>query len=174
MPERPVECSHCKKSVKVVYKEISGDSIVTSEMCEDCPILKQKLHGETALIAPTPAGAKVDGAAGLCCGICRTTLESVKMGNPLGCSECYVVFADQLFGELAATDKIAPRLKKILESKKTQPLLHVGKSPTKNGEIAPSSRITALNEALNEALRKENYEEAARLRDQIKDLMERK
>jgi protein-arginine kinase activator protein McsA len=34
--------------------------------------------------------------------------------------------------------------------------------------------LTALNEALNEALKAENYEEAAMLRDQIKQIMEKK
>ncbi len=37
-------------------------------------------------------------------------------------------------------------------------------------EINPSLRILALNEALNEMLKSEKYEQAAWLRDQIKAL----
>lgn len=170
MAERPVECSHCKKAIACVYKEIARDVILVTDMCADCPILQQKLHGTEA---PSLATEKVTEAdAGLCCGNCRTTLESVKMGNPLGCSECYEVFSDLLISELIAADEIPSRIKKEIAQKKNQPL-HIGKTPSKPLSIPSSSRLTALNEALNEALKKENYEQAAWLRDQIKDLKEK-
>jgi protein arginine kinase activator len=73
---------------------------------------------------------------------------------------------------LIATDRIPSRIKKEFPAKKTQPL-HLGKSPNKPLTIPSSSRLTALNEALNEALKKENYEQAAWIRDQIKDLTEK-
>ncbi len=165
MSERNIECSHCKKPIKVIYKEIVGDLIIITEMCADCPILQQKLHGRPS---PGVGGAEM----GLCCGTCRTTLESVRMGNPLGCSECYAVFSDVITSELVATNKISPRLKKEQIMKKNQPL-HTGKTPGKATEVPSSSRLTALNVALNEALKKENYEQAAWIRDQIKALTDK-
>lgn len=169
MADRPLECSHCKKAVKVVYKEIAGGSIITTEMCADCPILEHRLHG-------TPFASKkeglAEGEAGLCCGKCLTAMETIKMGNPLGCSECYNVFSEILISELAAGNKISPRLQKAIGMKKNQPI-HVGKSPNKSADIPSSSRLTAMNEALNEAVKKENYEQAAWLRDQIKALTEK-
>ena len=69
-------------------------------------------------------------------------------------------------------DMLPARLEKGISRKKSQPL-HIGKSPSIPVEMPASSRLTALNEALNEALKKENYEQAAWLRDQIKDLMEK-
>jgi protein arginine kinase activator len=167
MAERPVECGHCKKPIKVVYKEIVGDSIMCTEMCADCPILQQKLHGQS--LEPQSREGLTETEAGLCCGNCRTTLESIQMGNPLGCSECYAVFSDVLISELSTADKIPPRIKKDILTKKTQPL-HIGKSPNKPLTIPSSSRLTALNEALNDALKRENYEQAAWIRDQIKAL----
>lgn len=171
MAERPVECSHCKKPVKVVYKEIVDNNIIVTEMCADCPILQQKLHGQMA--EQILHEGLIETEAGLCCGNCRTALDSIKMGNPLGCSECYAVFADVLVSELAASEKLPARIKKDILTKKTQPL-HLGKSPNKSLTIPPSSRLTALNEALNEALKKENYEQAAWIRDQIKALTKEK
>jgi protein arginine kinase activator len=168
MAERPVECSHCKKSIKVIYKEIVDNSIICTETCADCPVLQQKLHGQSIEI--TPREGLTETEAGLCCGNCRTSLESIKMGNPVGCSECYAVFSDVLIAELIATDKIPGPLKKEIALKKTQPL-HIGKSPNKPLTIPSSSRLTALNEALNDALKRENYEQAAWIRDQIKALM---
>ncbi len=170
MSERNIECNHCKKPVKVIYKEIVGELIIETEMCGDCPILQQKLHGK-AQIPLNRENLSVE-ERGLCCGTCRTTLESVQTGNPLGCSECYAVFSDILVSELKATHKISPRLKKEQIMKKNQPL-HIGKTSGKTAEIPVSSRLTALNEALNDAVRKENYEQAAWIRDQIKELKDK-
>jgi protein arginine kinase activator len=170
MADKPVECSQCKKAVKVTYKEIVDTSIVCTEMCADCPVFQQRLHGQS--ITPASREGLMETEAGLCCGNCRTTLESVKMGNPLGCSECYSVFSDLLVAELIASDRIPSRIKKEFPTKKTQPL-HLGKSPLESLTIPSSSRLTALNEALNEALKKENYEQAAWIRDQIKDLTQK-
>lgn len=168
MAERPVECSHCKKSIKVIYKEIVNNSITVTEMCADCPVLAHKLQGEV-----TAKEGKVEEAMGLYCGHCHTSLESVKTGNPLGCSECYNVFADFLISDLIAAEEVPPLLQKNLKVKKAQ-LIHIGKSPKKPAVIAPPAKLTALNEALNEAIKRENYEQAASLRDQIKALLETK
>ena len=165
MSERPLECGHCKKPIKVIYKEIVQNTITRTETCEDCPILQQKLHGTP----PVPEG-KTEAEMGLCCGRCGTSLDAIKMGNPLGCAECYAVFGDVLVTELIAQN----RLPEKLATKKTQPL-HAGKSPEKTAiPAAPiASKLNALSEALNDALKKENYEQAAWLRDQIKALKEK-
>ncbi|MBI3236688.1 MAG: UvrB/UvrC motif-containing protein, partial [Chlamydiales bacterium] len=86
--------------------------------------------------------------------------------------ECYSVFSDLLITELASAHKLPAQLKKSLSSKKGQ-AIHVGKSPGSDGIIPASSQLTTLNEALNDALKIENYEQAAWLRDQIKALTEK-
>lgn len=170
MPERPVECGHCKKPAKVSYKEIISKSITTTEMCSDCPILQERLHG-------TPSPSKSEGfegsKAGLFCGHCMTSLESVKTGNPLGCSECYAVFADILVAQLIEANSLPSKLKKSLSFKKAQ-AIHVGRSAEKPVTMAVSSQLVSLTEALNDAVKKENYEQAAWLRDQINSLKKEK
>jgi len=170
MTDRPVECSQCTKPIKIDYKEIVDTSIICTQMCAECPVFQQRLHGQTTPLGPRENLSETE--AGLCCGNCRTSLESVKMGNPLGCSECYSVFSDVLISELISSERIPSRIKKDILAKKTQPL-HLGKAPNKPLTIPSSSRLSALNEALNEALKKENYEQAAWIRDQIKDLTEK-
>lgn len=170
MEDRPVECSHCKRAITVVYKEIVGNSILCTQMCSECPILQQRLHGD--LIPRGKREGIAEKETSLFCSNCQTSLESVKMGNPLGCTDCYEIFGDLLVTELVSSQQIPARLQKSLLAKKTQPI-HVGAAPNQPTTLAPSSRITALNEALNEALKKENYEQAAWLRDQIKALMEK-
>ena len=53
--------------------------------------------------------------------------------------------------------------------KKSHPI-HIGRAPGESLAISPSSRLLALNEALKETLNREDYEQAAWLRDQIKAL----
>lgn len=164
-PERPLECSECKKRISVHYTEIVGDTITVTGMCADCPELQHRLYGTPHHVA---AGAPLDGGTGLACGNCGTAFESVKMGNPLGCSECYTVFDDMLLSETLSAGKAPPRLSSV---KKGMPL-HMGRATGEVQEMSPSLRILALNEALNETLKREDYEQAAWLRDQIKALTE--
>ncbi len=163
MSDRPIECSQCKRPVKVLYKEIIGDVITCTEMCADCPILQEKLHGELI---------KTEKEGHLLCGNCGTSLQSVQTGQPLGCMECYNVFADFLIQDLVAADAVPSSLQKKLVTTRTQ-AIHIGKSPDKPVDITLSSRLTSLNEALNDALKRENYEQAAWLRDQIKAIREK-
>jgi len=165
MSDRPVECSQCKRPAKIIYKEVSMESIVCTEMCPDCPVLQQRLHG-----AGTKEGINLSDT---CCSHCGTALESVKVGGPMGCAECYVVFGDYLVEELIATGSIPTDLQKKLSSQRSQ-AIHIGKTPDKPLNITLSTRMASLNEALNEALKRENYEQAAWLRDQIKNLKEEK
>lgn len=165
VPDRPLECSECKKPLSVYYTEVVGNSITHTAMCADCPELQRRLHG---IPAHGFAGAPESGAAGLACGNCGTTLEALRVGTPLGCSNCYEVFDDILINEMLAAEKIPPR---ISTSKKTI-LTHIGRAPGESQEMNPSLRLLALNEALNETLKREDYEQAAWLRDQIKALTE--
>lgn len=167
MIDRPLECSSCKKTIAIQYTEIAGSNFIQSSMCAECPVLQRQIHGRTAL---TPAQELGKTAAGLCCGHCGTTLEGIRTGNPLGCSECYEVFGDLLLQDMISAGKLPTRLSAA--AKKTTPLHH-GRSPGEMTEMNPSLRLLALNEALNETLSREDYEQAAWLRDQIKALMEK-
>ena len=168
MAERPLECGHCKKPVTVLYKEITGPTVSCTAMCADCPFLEKKLHGQLSASESPYSGQ----SSSLCCERCRTSLEGVKMGHPLGCSDCYTVFSEILVQELAATHQIPAHLQKMATSTKN-PSLHLGHAPTECALLPPSHRLTTLNEALNEALKIENYEQAAWIRDQIKTLTEK-
>lgn len=165
LPDRPLECSECKKPISVCYTEIIGSQLTRTCMCADCPELHRRLHRAPAHHSPY---SLEENTTGLACGNCGTTLESLRVGTPLGCSVCYEVFSDILIGEMLAAEKIPGRLATI---KKSIPL-HIGRAPGESQAINPSLRLLALNEALTETLKKEDYEQAAWLRDQIKALTE--
>lgn len=164
IPDRPLECSECKKPIAVRYIEISGYTMTQISMCADCPELQRRLYGTNAreLVANQSPGAELE------CGNCGTTLEEVRRGHSLGCSECYNVFGDVLLAEMQASRRISPRLFPL---KKGAPI-HIGRAPGESLTINLSSRLSALNETLKETLKREDYEQAAWLRDQIKALTE--
>lgn len=164
--DRPLECTECKKKIAVRYTKVVGKTITHTAMCQDCPQLQRRLHGIPRM-EPIEA---VIGEGALACGSCGTILDSVRMGSLLGCSSCYEVFEDILLTEMLKVQRISP---KVLSRKKTSPI-HIGRAIGETKEINPSIQLMALNEALTEMLRKEDYEQAAWLRDQIKVIKETK
>lgn len=168
MSDRPLECSQCKKRISIIYKEIDQGTLDISHMCKECPILKKKLHGEeTPSIGLKWAGGK----QGLSCMSCGTSIDTFSLRSDLGCSECYAIFEQLIIETLKKEDLITEKMKQAL--KKNQSCqLHLGKGPHEDLSNVLSTQVTDLNEALSEALKKENYEQAATLRDQIKRLKE--
>lgn len=168
LPERPLECSDCKKAISTRYCEIIGSSFTQNCMCSDCPVLEKHLFG----LRGTPGGEeyKTEAGTGLACGNCGTTLDNLRMGAALGCSTCYEVFEEMLIIELLAIEKMPSRLANAKKSAS----LHIGRVQGQPQEISSSMRLLALNEALTETLKREDYEQAALLRDQIKALTETK
>lgn len=161
-PERPLECSDCKKPISTHYSEIIGGVVTHSDMCSDCPVLERHLFG----LRNIAGGQQAEGITGLACGNCGMTLEALRVGAPLGCSTCYEVFEEIIIRELLAIEKVPPR---FANTRKNQ-TLHIGRLQGQTQEISSSMRLLALNEALNETLKREDYEQAAWLRDQIKAL----
>ena len=169
MAERPIECSGCTRPIEVRYTEVTQESTTETEMCGQCPILQMKIHGQVrAGITNSFSGTD----AGVCCGRCGTTLLAIRTGSPLGCAECYIIFEDALVGEIISQNYISLRLRKMVERNKKHSL-HVGNSPEQMVDLASTNRIVSLHEGLKEALKGENYEQAAWLRDQIKALTEK-
>lgn len=163
-PERPLECSECRKPIAVKYTEIVGDTITHTSMCSECPELRRRLFGSSYY----DEGGGLTEGAGLACGNCGTTLESIRTGNLLGCHVCYEVFDEIILAEIQSASKLGLR---ITTARKSTPV-HIGRSPGETKEINPAMRLLALNEALNETIKREDYEQAAWLRDQIKALTE--
>ncbi len=160
--DRPLECTECKKETKVIYTDVSTTELVRMAMCETCPALANRY----ACMSTSDGGKKSKEPMGLCCATCRSTLEDIRMGHPLGCAECYEVFCDLLLSELRES---LPYSSSSEEVTLTKPI-HIGRNPGETTEINPSMRLLALNEALAETLSREDYEQAAWIRDQIQEL----
>lgn len=168
MSERPIECCHCQNKITVLYKTLNEKKIETVQMCSDCPLLKKKLFQSDSFTK-----TKGDGAHEMSCLSCGLSLSLLKQGEKLGCSECYKVFADILIQDLSEKNHL-PIPFDIPSMKGREIPIHVGRSPYQNTQKGSlSARLETLHVALGEAIAFENYEQAASLRDQIKELMER-
>jgi len=97
------------------------------------------------------------------CPTCQTTWERIKTDGRCGCSQCYTTFRDQLIGVMARVQR-GPT--------------HLGKTPTEaekrrmrqeNLRKRQENQLQMLHNRLREAVAAEKYEEAAKLRDKIKD-----
>lgn len=106
------------------------------------------------------------------CPVCHTSYSEFVKNSRFGCPDCYSVF-DPLIGE---------NIKKMQGSSS-----HTGKRPlryepekSRSGsgkpelaELTDTEQLTLLNTKLKEAVREEDYESAAKYRDEIKSLKER-
>lgn len=105
------------------------------------------------------------------CDICQMEYERFLKNGMFGCPECYEVFSDRiepilknLHGNTRHIGRIPKRIEKkskVEEPKEVKTEKFVNKSKTE---------IEILKEELKQAIKEENYEQAAVLRDKIKKL----
>ena len=159
-------CDVCAVNPATVHlTEIIDEQMTELHLCESCAKSKSVemeqqfgladlLAGLSDLGKTSAAGIKED--LRLKCGACGLSYEDFKKIGRLGCSGCYDAFRKYLI----------PLLKRIHGSNK-----HYGKMPL--GQARPvelKSELEELKAKLQQAIQKEEFEEAARLRDTIKDL----
>lgn len=90
------------------------------------------------------------------CPSCKMTLQELSKTSKLGCSKCYEVFDDY----------IEPIMKRIHGNSH-----HTGKLPLAADERLKTERkISSLKEELAAAVKREDFEQAAILRDKINEL----
>jgi protein arginine kinase activator len=162
--DRPLECAQCQKPLAIVYKEIKEGIIASCGLCNECPILQKKLY-------KTPAedlSLETNTPMGVCCARCGTAQDTIMRGELLGCPECYQHFREPIINQLVSLKKLPSALRK--SPLQARAPLHIGKTPKGTKTTSAPTQLSSLIEALNEAIKKENYEQAAWLRDQIQSL----
>lgn len=157
-------CDICNKNQATVHlTEIIDNQMTELHLCEQCANQKSEqmeqqfgLSGLLAGMAEFGKPVQDKEALSLKCKKCGLTYTDFKKIGRLGCKECYNAFRKYL----------GPLIKRIHGS--TQ---HQGKVPIKLAKsFKKPSDLTALKERLERAIETEAFEEAARIRDQIKEL----
>jgi protein arginine kinase activator len=159
------DCEGCKKPATVHLTEISNGKQIEKHYCESCPKLQNeqivaKPHMpinqllENFVLAHAP-GAKDQAGA---CESCSITWADFKQAGLLGCENDYVMFEKEL--------------QPIIQRAHEGATHHIGKVPTRKaaGQLAKGKRpdVSRLRKQLADAIEREDYELAAKLRDQIK------
>lgn len=157
-------CDQCLKNQATVHMTtfVNGQ-VKTVHLCSQCAARKKG-----TVVIPwfsfndfMSAFYDEEEGADVVCEGCGTTLAGFRKEGRLGCARCYKTFETS----------ITPILKSIHMSTR-----HTGKRPGERVTIEPGkeaaageaqSRRERLKKELREAVAVENYEEAARLRDEI-------
>jgi protein arginine kinase activator len=161
-----MQCQICSKNEATIHlTEITDGMRSEMHICEHCaaeqgiavksqiPINELLSH----LLAAQPAEEELLGPSekGVSCPKCGFTLEQFRKEAVLGCPYDYAVFEKSL----------APLIKKAHDGNTT----HSGKVPSKTPEPTKKQiTLLKLRQQLEAAVRSEDYEQAAKLRDKIK------
>jgi protein arginine kinase activator len=174
----PLSGKPCHKPKLYHITDIIDGQVKSFELCEDCaanylnPQEVQEIQSQetpTEEIQPQEQALKgvfdilmafmnqshpwVYGAKNKVCHTCGMSLSEVQSKGQLGCPQCYEVFGPEL---------------QYFFTKAQGGTEHVGKHPRQE----ESDLLATLEEFLDESIKKEDYEQAAALRDQIKELKE--
>jgi protein arginine kinase activator len=188
-----MKCDQCEHEATVHETLKVNGKLVQRHLCEKCArqqglatqptvsvgelLQKYFQHGEAAK-AESPAGGALappqQAGKATSCPTCGTGYLEFRQTGLLGCPDCYRAFEQQL----------APLLERAHEGGSH----HVGKLPkrfTPGGRVAGlaqppahgsasewAGRIGALRKQLDEAIRSEQYERAARIRDELRRMQE--
>jgi len=164
-----MKCDICKKREATVHlTEIINNKMTKLHLCEQCAREKSQemeehfgladlLSGLADLVPPSQKpSVKTEPQILTKCPACGFTFQNFRKMGRLGCPKCYETFKNQL----------NPLLKKIHGSES-----HMGKSPSKKEVVKDRTVLLAtLRVELEKAVKLEEFEEAARLRDRIRAL----
>jgi protein arginine kinase activator len=152
-----MQCEICKeKKATVHFKQVCDGTAKEMYICEACAAKKgfnvEAPVGLTDFLfgIGSPKMAKKT-AEDKACPACHMRRSDFRKTSRLGCPACYETFADDL----------APMLEEMHRGG-----THTGKAPT---DSSRSSRVSDLRKALERAVAAQNFEEAARLRDLIRE-----
>jgi protein arginine kinase activator len=162
-------CQICKKKEAIItFTKIAGGQKIEIHLCNDCA----SVYSDKFSIFPLPQFNINDLLAGLLnaidlyqkeggvipgkkieCSNCHLTYDKFKQSGKLGCSVCYHDFREQLI----------PLLRRLHGNSE-----HVGKIPRQSkGKLNKIRKIKQLKKELQELVLKEEYEKAAKTRDEI-------
>lgn len=170
-------CDICGKNQATVHlTEIVDEQMTELHLCEDCAKQKSMQMEQQFGLSDLLAGlsdfgkhAEEQGPAKVKCPNCNLSYDDFRKIGRLGCSNCYSAFIRYLL----------PLLKRIHGT-----TVHTGKIPQgvssatvatdisakKTEAVKPRNELLELRSKLQEVVRLENFEEAAKLRDKIKEL----
>lgn len=162
----PVMCKNCGvRPSKIHFTEIVNNQMTSMDLCVECAearginVEKGESYGLGDLVAgliDNAAKTETEKIGKVKCPACGFDYSSFRKVGRFGCPECYTAFEKQLI----------PLLRQLHGSTR-----HQGKTPKALGpQAAIRQEIVELQERLSQAVASEDFEEAAEIRDRIRDL----
>ena len=172
-----MKCDRCDNEATVHETLVKEGVPVEKNLCEACAaaagVVKHSgpqdildtEHSKQQLLKASQA-ARTPQVRVVACPHCRLTAAEFRQTGLLGCPHCYKSFGTHLAGLIERAHEGATK--------------HVGKRPRRGGDSADSivqlqeraERLRRLHSELDHAVASEQYEQAARLRDEIRRLSE--
>ena len=162
-------CEECKQKPATVHlSHVANGKLVEKHLCEDCagkkgmfvvnlanqfsiPNLLGSIFGSPYSVQDIQSASQVES-----CPNCGMRFTDIRHTGKLGCSECYQAFEQEL----------EPILRRIHGNNQ-----HIGKIPSRSGEkVLLRKKIDTMKQKLQEAVASEQYEQAAEIRDSIKEM----
>jgi len=156
-----MKCQRCPKQATLHITEVLGeDRYEEVHLCEDCAkkylIEPQKKAAATKASAAEAASEEELQPAGPTCEACGISYQEFRNHGRFGCPHDYDAFKAELL----------PLLESIHGD-----VRHLGKTPRRLPRTQSAQvELTTLRRRLQQLVTEENYEEAARVRDRIKEL----
>lgn len=169
-----MECQEChKRPATLHFTQVINGNKTEVHVCEVCAkdkgymtypedgyslhnLLSGLFNFDTSSLE-SQKGSSYKQTKELQCSQCEMTFTEFKRVGKFGCAECYQAFSDSL-------DPIFRRV----HSGNTK---HYGKIPTrKGGDLHTKKQVESYKEELHRLIEDEAFEEAATVRDKIKDL----
>ena len=148
-------CEECgERQAEVVMTTVINGESNSRHLCRECLKKYQTGDLQSVLAAVLSAMAEKKQVPEITCPRCGETYAEFQKTGMLGCAECYAAFRREL----------TPLITRV--QGRTQ---HAGRRPpVSEEEQARQTRMEALRAQMEAAVAEENFEEAARLRDELR------
>ncbi|MCR2045427.1 UvrB/UvrC motif-containing protein [Anaerosalibacter massiliensis] len=159
-------CQECgKKSATMHFTKIINGDITELHLCEDCAKRYKEFDFDTSFSFHKFLTGLIDNIQGepvktegkeLKCDVCGMSYSNFKQIGKFGCPHCYESFKS----------KLVPLFREVHGHGS-----HIGKIPKRaGGVIGLKKEINKLKNKLDILVKNEEFEEAAKVRDQIKEI----
>ena len=181
-------CEKCKiREANIKYTEVINGVKKEHNLCTQCAKEMDFGHYSAIFDGDFPLGKILSSLLGveensqkeeklqqIVCPTCGTSYQEFVENSCFGCQDCYSVFdllirdkIKKLQGSVNHTGK-KPKYQKIQAASQTVEGQNGGE--VREPELTPKEQLEVLKARLQEAIREEEYEDAARYRDQIRVL----
>lgn len=142
-------CSKCHKNeASIYYKQNINGKVTEYALCAECAAKGEDSFSPLNIFSFPLHEIKMEVKR---CDLCGCSFDDIRHSGKVGCGKCYSVFSDEL----------EPMIKGIHNN-----TVHV----VRDVKEESVSEIEGLRIELNNAVKAEEYEKAAELRDKIKEL----